>query len=160
MPISFTITLSDKFRLLRERALAAQSHTVAEMQLMLDQAALDAASLLVRNSPVSKGGPTQGKLRAGWQIRSQGTDTRVVFNDVPYLKYVMGGHGWIYPKSAKVLRFQVWPSGQIVFAARVKPVAPNTFVQRSIAEFKTLLAPEIMLRYGSSLGRWWMGGIG
>jgi hypothetical protein len=48
----------------------------------------------------------------------------------PYAKVVHGGHGFIYPKTAKALRW-VTKEGQVVFAARVRPVPANPWTVRA-----------------------------
>lgn len=48
----------------------------------------------------------------------------------PYARVVHGGHGWIYPKTAKALRW-VTKEGQVVFATNVRPVKGNPWTVRA-----------------------------
>lgn len=48
----------------------------------------------------------------------------------PYAHVVHGGHGFIYPKRAKALRW-VTKEGQVVFASKVKPVPANPWTVRA-----------------------------
>lgn len=47
--------------------------------------------------------------------------------------FVHEGHGWIYPVRAKVLRF-VTKAGKVVFARKVRPVAPNPWMVRALTK--------------------------
>lgn len=48
----------------------------------------------------------------------------------PYADPVHRGHGWIYPKVAKALRW-VTKAGVVVFAKRVRPVPANPWTVRA-----------------------------
>lgn len=48
----------------------------------------------------------------------------------PYAVFVHGGHGWIYPKVAKALRW-VTKAGVVVFAKRVRPLPGNPWTVRA-----------------------------
>lgn len=89
-----------------------------ENERMLSDVAAEAKAEIDRHTPVAS-----GRLLAGTQTISSGTGLRHtvrIQNRVPYGKYVEAGHGWIYPRKAKALRFTV--GGKTVFAKKVRPV--------------------------------------
>lgn len=103
----------------RIRRMEAFPRTLArENERMLSEIADEAKAEIDRHTPVAS-----GKLLAGTQRLASGSGvqhTVRIQNRVPYGRYVEAGHGWIYPRKAKALRFTV--GGRTVFAKRVRPV--------------------------------------
>lgn len=89
-----------------------------ENERMLAEIAAEAKAEIDRHTPVAS-----GRLLAGTQSIAEGPGLRHtvrIVNRVPYGRYVEAGHGWIYPRKAKALRFTV--GGKTVFAKSVRPV--------------------------------------
>lgn len=61
----------------------------------------------------------------------------------PYGINVYHGHGWIYPKKAKVLHWV--KNGKDVFARAVRPVAPNRWLDRAMTRTKGQLGELIAI---------------
>lgn len=93
----------------------------------------------MKNLCIAKCPVYTGTLRKAIRLKSNGKYEVQVFIDksiAPHAKYVLGGHGTIYPVRAKFLKFKPKGSDRYVYAKKVKPVKPNNFMHEALMEVK------------------------
>lgn len=116
-----------------DRLMAGLEAAIATQEARMAATAADAADILL-GALRGEAPERTGELKANMQPEIEvGNPTTVyVTNETPYRRYVLSGHGDIYPVRARVLRFEV--AGGVVFARHVRPVPPNEYPVRARAD--------------------------
>jgi hypothetical protein len=135
MPLKFQITITPDLNPILERFQNADKGLLDAFSTGLQSSSADLRDRLAADSPRGKSSHPGPRVADSWVIEPSYLHF-AVRNVAPQILYVIKGNdyphgggsgdGYIYPKSGRVLAFEI--DGQRIFARRVKATAPNDFV--------------------------------